>query len=176
MKTTAPAVLACTEARPEDETTLMPCAQPFVRRRSLANSSWCMGTLVTTLVSGADTLGEFALLDMCLQRGSEPPAHTHRCEDETYTVLEGRLRFYVGEQVLHAGPGDVVHLPRDSRHWYRLESDYARVLVHLAPAGYENYFRAVGELARALIVPPLPAEPDLPRLLSVAARFGVTYG
>ncbi|MCC3155739.1 cupin domain-containing protein [Hymenobacter sp. 15J16-1T3B] len=158
------------------ETTLMPSRQPRLRRRCLESSLWHEGSLVTPLVTGADSLGEFALLDVCLQRGCELPAHTHRREDETYVVLEGRLRFYVDNEELLAGPGDTVHLPRNRRHWYRLESDYARVLLHVAPAGLEHFYGALSEPARALIVPPLPPEgPDVARLATVAARFGITF-
>ncbi|RAK64084.1 cupin domain-containing protein [Hymenobacter edaphi] len=158
------------------EPTLMPGRQPLLRHRCLQHSWWHRGSLVTPLVTGADSLGEFALLDVSLQRGCELPPHTHRCEDETYVVLEGRLRFYVDNDVLPAGPGDTMHLPRHRRHWFRLESDYARVLLHVAPAGLEHFYRALSEPAQALIVPPLPpAEPDPAPLAAVAARFGLCF-
>ncbi|GAB3828142.1 cupin domain-containing protein [Hymenobacter jeollabukensis] len=157
------------------ETTLLPAVPPLLGRRTLAGSHWCLGALVTPLITGADTHGRFAVLDMSLRRGTEPPAHTHQREDETYFVLEGQLRFCLDEQVLVAGPGDTVHLPRGRRHCYQLETEYARVLLHLAPAGLEHCFQALAEPAAALIVPPRPLDPDVTKLLAVAARFGVTF-
>ncbi|KAA9331510.1 cupin domain-containing protein [Hymenobacter busanensis] len=171
MKTlTPPHVLAADFAM---QTTLMPARSPFLRRRTLAESWWYMGTLTTPLITGAETNGEFALLDVSLQRGVEPPVHTHLREDETVYVLDGQLTFHVGDEELHAGPGDVVHLPRGIRHTFRLETDYARTLLHISPAGFENFFRDLAEPAQALVIPALPTNPNAARIAAVAKHYGL---
>ncbi|WP_400192460.1 quercetin 2,3-dioxygenase [Hymenobacter sp. B81] len=170
--TTAPTL----EADLAVQTTLMPGTAPFRRCRTAAGSWWYLGNLATPLVTGADNGGAFALLDLCLQRGTEPPAHVHQREDETFYVLDGHLSFTVDDAVLHAGPGDTVHLPRGRRHRYQLETEYARVLLHIAPAGFEHFFRQLSEPAQSLTVPPPPANPDPAHLTALAATFGVTFG
>ncbi|OON71155.1 hypothetical protein B0919_01080 [Hymenobacter sp. CRA2] len=155
----------------------MPRSQPAHRCRRAADSWWYQGALVMPLLTGADTGGAFSLLDMCLQRGMEPPLHTHRHEDETCYVLEGRICYQVEDATFVAGPGDVVHLPRGRQHGFRLESDYARVLLYITPAGFENFFRAQAEPAGALVVPPLPSgPPDMLRLVALSRQFGLTVG
>lgn len=157
------------------ETTLLPVGRPVHRRRTPANSWWYQGNLVTPLLSGPDTQGAFALLDMSLQRGAETPTHTHQREDETVFVLEGRLCYHVGNEELHAGPGDTVYLPRGVPHSFCLHTDYAWVLLHIMPAGLEEFYRAQAEPAGALVVPPLPMRPHESHIMALASRFGLSF-
>ena len=65
---------------------------------------WYMGCLFTVLAASEDTGGRFGLLEMAVPKGREPSRHLHRHDDEGFYVLEGRLTFYVGEEVYEAGP------------------------------------------------------------------------
>jgi uncharacterized cupin superfamily protein len=40
------------------------------------------------------------------------PPHVHHCDDEAWYVLEGMLRFRIGDQEFEAGPGSAVLAPR----------------------------------------------------------------
>jgi mannose-6-phosphate isomerase-like protein (cupin superfamily) len=44
--------------------------------------------------------------------------HVHREEDEAWYVLEGRLGVLVGDEVVEAGPGEGVLVPRGTPHTY----------------------------------------------------------
>ncbi|WP_246041302.1 cupin domain-containing protein [Peteryoungia ipomoeae] len=57
----------------------------------------------TILAYGNDTVGE------------GPALHVHPY-DETFIVIEGRARFYVGDQVIDAEAGDVVFGPKGVPH------------------------------------------------------------
>src|SRR4051794_41407368 len=46
------------------------------------------------------------------------PLHVHHRDDEAWYVLEGVLRFRIGEQLCEAGPGDAVLAPRGTPHAY----------------------------------------------------------
>jgi mannose-6-phosphate isomerase-like protein (cupin superfamily) len=55
--------------------------------------------------------------------GTEPPTyiaplHTHRRDDEAWYVLEGTLRFRLGEQTVQADAGGAVIAPRGTSHTY----------------------------------------------------------
>ncbi|MGH2451446.1 MAG: cupin domain-containing protein [Candidatus Limnocylindria bacterium] len=56
------------------------------------------------------------------------PLHS-RDEDETFSVVEGELTFFVGGEVVRATPGDVVVAPRHVPRTLRVESEEARWLV-----------------------------------------------
>lgn len=47
--------------------------------------------------------------------GQGPRLHKHTY-DETWVVIEGNLTFQSGEELLDAGPGDIVIVPPDTPH------------------------------------------------------------
>jgi quercetin dioxygenase-like cupin family protein len=84
----------------------------YKRRTDLENTYAYMGSLMTFLVEGRDTGGQFALMEYRAKPGNEPPPHWHEFEDETLYVLEGELEAYLGDQILRIGPGEVLFIPR----------------------------------------------------------------
>ena len=46
------------------------------------------------------------------------PPHVHHADDEAWYVLEGMLRFRLGEDVFEAGPGSAVLAPKGTPHAY----------------------------------------------------------
>lgn len=107
-------------------------------------------------VAGADTLGRLTVLEgrMAPQLPG-PPAHVHDDHDETFVVLEGRMRFRVGERFYTAVPGETVFASRGIAHGFGNPFDEpARYVVILTPSGYEDYFSKVAEhVARTGAVP-----------------------
>ena len=81
--------------------------------------------------------------------GLGPPLHTHAAEDETLYVLEGGVRFRLGEELRTGGFGIVRFVPRGTRHTFRnVGTAPARMLIHFAPSGMERFFDAFGALLR----------------------------
>ena len=117
---------------------------------------------VRILVDGATTAGRFALLNLVVARGDEPPRHRHHWEDETFYVLAGALRVWIGGQWLAAPAGAAVFLPRGVEHGFLVVTPVARLLVALTPAGFEGCYRELGD----------DAPPTLERLVATAARYG----
>ena len=62
--------------------------------------------------------------------------------------------------------------PRGVPHAYAVTSNVARLLIITTPGGAERFFRELGELAEALVLP-VPDAPDVPRVVSVAAEHGI---
>ncbi|MBA3415591.1 MAG: cupin domain-containing protein [Chloroflexia bacterium] len=120
---------------------------------------------VATMVSGADTGGRLAILELREVAGQEPPRHVHAHEDEIVYVQEGRLTFFIGETEHPATAGACLLLPRGIEHGYVVESGQARLLVTLTPAGMEGYFAEENDGRTCA---------DLERLIAALARYGVT--
>ena len=60
--------------------------------------------------------GENVLLVMnWLEPGMEVNPHSHPFEQIAY-IVQGRMRFTIGDEVLEAGPGSVVRIPPDVMH------------------------------------------------------------
>jgi quercetin dioxygenase-like cupin family protein len=127
--------------------------------------------------------------------GREPIAQGHRAavhgrEDEAFYLLEGEITFYIGEETYEATPGTFyigeetyeatpgtfVLAPRGVPHSYTFETEEIRMLVLVAPGGFEEFFRPPqsSEPARAMEVPP-PAEgpPDVPAIVAALEHHGV---
>ena len=96
--------------------------------------------------------GRFALVEHPLApRSLGSPLHTHANEDEYSYVLEGRIGLQLGEDLLEAGPGDLVFKPRALQHaFWNPGPEPARLLEIISPGGFENYFR---EMAAVLAQP-----------------------
>jgi mannose-6-phosphate isomerase-like protein (cupin superfamily) len=72
--------------------------------------------------------------------------HVHENEDELFYVLEGEHVFQVGDEELHAGPGELVFAPRGIPHAQRrVAPRTGRILVLASPAGFEGFFRDLAE-------------------------------
>lgn len=113
--------------------------------------------------------GKLSLVEHPLApRGLGSPMHTHSPEDEYSYVLEGQVGAQVGEEVLLAGPGDVIAKPAGVAHAFWNASDEpARVLEIIAPGGFEGYFAGLGELMTG------GGPPDPVALRALTERFGL---
>jgi mannose-6-phosphate isomerase-like protein (cupin superfamily) len=75
-----------------------------------------------------------------------PPLHVHPGFDEVFLVLEGVLTALIGDVTHEVGPGCTVFVPGDAPHTFTNATDEPlRVLVVLAPGGFEDYFRGLAE-------------------------------
>ena len=103
------------------------------------------------MIDGDTTGGAFSLVELTLPpRALGSPLHTHRIEDEYSYVLEGCLGVQLGDEVLEAGPRDLVFKPRGLQHaFWNAGDDPARLLEIISPAGFENYFRELAPLLAA---------------------------
>jgi quercetin dioxygenase-like cupin family protein len=105
--------------------------------------------LGTRYVVTADaTAGAFAIVEHDLApHALGSPLHTHEREDEISHVTSGRLGVQIGDEVLHAAPGDTVVKPRGIAHAFWNPGDEpVRFLEVITPAGFEDYFAEVEPL------------------------------
>ena len=94
-------------------------------------------------------------------------------------MLEGELTFQRGHELIEAGPGDAVVLPRGIQHGFAVRSETARVLFACTPGGLEAAFHVVSEPAVRGELPALPAGPPPDEAVAAAnaafAERGVTF-
>ncbi len=112
------------------------------------------GDTYTVLLTGADTAGRFALIDMYVPPGGGPPPHRHDFE-ETFSILEGEVAFTFRGATAVARAGETVNVPANAPHAFRNASDQpARMLCVCAPAGQEQFFLALGARVGSRTAPP----------------------
>src|SRR5437868_9645342 len=96
---------------------------------------------VRFMIDGEDSGGGFSLVEHPMPpRALAAPLHRHSREDEYSYVLEGRMGALLGDDVVYAEVGDLVHKPRDQWHtfWSAGETP-CRILEIIAPGGFERY-------------------------------------
>lgn len=71
----------------------------------------------------------------CLEPGQVQEPHEHADQDKFYYVVEGRGRFWLGQEQVTAGAGEVVWAPAGLRHGVENDGDgRLTLLVGIAPA------------------------------------------
>ena len=143
---------------------------------------------VRFMIDGEETPDRgFSLVEHPLSpRALAAPLHRHTREDEYSFVLEGRMSGLLGDEVVEAGPGDLVFKPRTEWHTFRNAGDEpCRILEIIAPAGFEHFFEELVDLGGVLNATPeeltalndrygLEMQPEsVPGLLE---RFGLVVG
>jgi mannose-6-phosphate isomerase-like protein (cupin superfamily) len=123
---------------------------------------------VRLMVDGAASGGGFSLVEHPMPpRALAAPLHRHTHEDEYSYVLEGRMGALLGDEVLEAGPGDLVFKPRGEWHtFWNAGDEPARILEIISPAGFEQYFGALVDMGGGAA-----AQPQA--LGELAARYGL---
>ena len=115
------------------------------------------------------TEGKFAAVEFWGPKGFGSPIHVHSEDDEFFVVLEGELRFRLGDEEVSVGPRSFVYGPRGVAHGFTMDSDTGRVLLFFGPAGVEEFFREASEYVATLP----PGEPPDPKTMGeIASRYG----
>jgi mannose-6-phosphate isomerase-like protein (cupin superfamily) len=142
---------------------------------------------VRFMIDGPDAYERFSLVEHPMSpRALAAPLHLHTREDEYSFVLEGRMGALLGDDVVEAGPGDLVFKPRNQWHtFWNAGDEPCRILEIIAPAGFERFFRELDALGGAIKAAPealaalnerygLEMQPEtVPDLLG---RFGLRIG
>src|SRR5829696_1353536 len=123
---------------------------------------------VRFMIDGSEASERFSLVEHPMSpRALAAPLHRHTREDEYSYVLEGRMGALLGEDVVQAGPGDLVHKPRNQWHtFWNAGDEPCRILEIISPAGFEDFFRELDGLGGAL-----NADPQ--SLADLNARYGL---
>lgn len=104
-----------------------------------------------------------------------PPPHTHSREDESFYIVEGNFKFFLGDEEIKADPGDYIHCPRRIRHTFRnVGKSRGKVLVVVSPSGFEKFLQEVGEAVQAGTTSVPPPDPEhIQKLIETAPKYGL---
>jgi mannose-6-phosphate isomerase-like protein (cupin superfamily) len=128
---------------------------------------------LTVKAAGDETGGSIGIVEATSPPGFGPPRHVHHANDELFYVLEGTFAFLLGEQVVQAGAGSLVFVPRGMVHAPRVVGPGpGRVLLAFVPGGVERAFDEFAALAAELGGPP---DPDDPRVRGINERYDSVF-
>jgi mannose-6-phosphate isomerase-like protein (cupin superfamily) len=125
---------------------------------------------VRFMIDGSEAGDRFSLVEHPMSpRALAAPLHMHTREDEYSFVLQGRMGALLGDDVVEAGPGDLVFKPRNQWHtFWNAGDEPARILEIIAPAGFEDFFRELSDMGGAI-----KADPD--ELTALGERYGLQF-
>jgi mannose-6-phosphate isomerase-like protein (cupin superfamily) len=127
---------------------------------------WWIDSTLEVKLTAAQTEGHIGMWLLMATRGAASPLHVHHREDEQFLVIDGRVRFVLGDQPLDARPGDLTLLPRDLPHAFVVTSERARLIGVVTPGGFESFFT---DLATPVMPGAPPAAPPTIAAMTAAA-------
>jgi len=134
-----------------------------------------LSTLSIMKARGDATGGALAVVEMRLPAGFSPPPHVHANEDEAFYLLSGQVDAQVGDQRVHAEQGGFLWLPRGVQHGFVVVGDGpCTILTLTTPAGFDSFVAEVGTRTTTVELPE-PRQPDVPRLVEIAGRYGIEF-
>ena len=137
------------------------------------------GGCYTVHLSGKQTDGKYAIIEMLVPPGGGPGPHAHPEINETFYIAEGEVEFMTeaGKQV--AGKGAFVNVPLGGgAHGFKNKTDkIARLLCTVVPAGLDSFFEEIGKpVEPGTILPPVPlTEEGLQKLKAIGERYGQVF-
>jgi mannose-6-phosphate isomerase-like protein (cupin superfamily) len=122
---------------------------------------------VRFMIDGEEAGKRFSLVEHPMApRALAAPLHRHNREDEYSFVIEGRMGALLGDEVVEAGPGDLVFKPREQWHtFWNAGEKPARILEIISPSGFEHFFEELVALGGAI-------DADPAELAALNERYG----
>lgn len=130
-------------------------------------------------LTSSTTGGLVSIVEHPFPVGAITAAHRHANEDEHSYVLEGEIGFRSDDSEVVLGPGGYITKPRGQMHaMWNAGPAPGRIIEVIAPGGFENYFRELGELLTSGTAVPDPTAPlhETAEFADLAKKYGLTYG
>jgi len=144
------------------------------RHRGEGDAFYVLGGLYEVKAAGHETAGKATVMEMTVPVGMGPPPHTHAGPEMVY-VLEGTLRYRIGDQTLEGAPGSLFYIPEGVTENFEPTST-TRLLITYLPGGLDKFFAEIGEPATVREIPPPPDTPPNAEALGAAgSRYGLRF-
>lgn len=101
------------------------------------------GSNYRILISGEQTNGNYAVIEMRVPPGSGPIPHAHKDVQETFYLAEGEVEFRTEGSKYYAKKGAFINIPLGGAiHAFKNTSDKEATLIcTVIPAGFDSMFR-----------------------------------
>lgn len=135
-----------------------------------------VGDSYRIVITGKETEGAYAVIDMLVPPGGGPGPHAHANFQESFHVLEGEVEVKTENGTYIARKDSFVNIPLGGLvHSFKNKSDkVAHLWCVVVPAGMEDFFEEVGKSAPfGTFVPPPPMDTEtMKKLQEIAEKHG----
>ncbi|MXV52651.1 cupin domain-containing protein [Pedobacter sp. HMF7647] len=138
------------------------------------------GNTYRIIISGKQTGGAYAIVDMLVPPNGGPGPHSHAGFQEAFYVVDGEVEVRLEGEKITAIKGSFVNIPLGGLiHQFKNKSDtLAHMLCIITPAGMEEMFEEIGvpvENETFLSPPKTMSEEDMEKLKSIGEKYGQKF-
>ncbi|MEX0343484.1 MAG: cupin domain-containing protein [Rhizobiaceae bacterium] len=137
-----------------------------------------LGNLLTFHAFPSETGDRYTMVEIKTAPGAGAPPNHHAGEDESFYVLEGQFEFLVNDKKIKAAAGDFVKVPDGAVHAFTCSGDLPGRLICVNSPGkmHDIFFTQAGDALPdgTTDVPKPDGPPDIPAIMKVAERAGMT--
>ena len=135
-----------------------------------------VGDTYRILITGKETGGAFAVIDMLIPPGGGPGPHSHPDFQESFYVIDGEIEVKSEVSTILAKKGSFVSIPKGGVvHCFKNKTDQmAHILCTVVPSGLEEFFMEIGQpVAIGAFLPPPPMdEAAMKKILPIVEKYG----
>jgi quercetin dioxygenase-like cupin family protein len=135
-----------------------------------------VGDTYRILISGKETGGAFAAIDMLIPPDGGPGPHSHANFQESFFVIDGEIEVKSEASTYIAKKGAFVSIPKGGIvHCFKNKTDQiAHILCIVVPSGLEEFFMEIGKpVAVGSFLPPPPMDEEVvKKLLPIVEKYG----
>lgn len=135
-----------------------------------------VGDSYRIIMSGEQTGGAFATIDMLIPPGGGPGPHSHAGFQESFYVIDGEIEFKSEASTYIATTGTFVSIPKGGIiHGFKNKTDATvHLLCTVIPSGLEEMFIEMGKVVPfGEFLPPPTMDPEMQKKMeSIAEKHG----
>jgi quercetin dioxygenase-like cupin family protein len=142
--------------------------KPKIVKETEGNKLNVLGDNQNIKLTGADTNGQYTLIEQNNEPGVGIPPHVHENEDEVFQVLSGQVEMVIGDKTTTLQAGDLIFCPKGVPHsWKVVGEEKARAMLSIFPAGLEGMFRELAELPAG--------PPDMEKVTAICGKYNLKF-
>jgi quercetin dioxygenase-like cupin family protein len=135
-----------------------------------------VGDTYRILITGKETGGAYAAIDMLIPPNGGPGPHSHAELQESFYVIDGEIEVKSEVSTYIAKKGSFVNIPKGGIvHCFKNKTDQpAHLLCMVVPSGLEGFFMEIGRpvaIGTFLAPPPMDAE-AMKKILPIVEKYG----
>ena len=135
-----------------------------------------VGDTYRILISGEQTSGNYAVIDMLIPPGGGPGPHAHKGIQEMFYVVEGEIDFKMEGGSYKAKKDSFVNIPLGGTiHCFKnTTNNVVHLLCTVVPAGLDDFFKEIGKPVGAgtFLAPSILTDEEQDKLKAVAKKYG----
>lgn len=135
-----------------------------------------VGDTYRILITGRETDGAYAAIDMLIPPDGGPGPHSHADFQESFYVIDGEIEVRSEVSMYTAKKGSFVNIPKGGIvHCFKNKTDQtAHLLCIVVPSGLEEFFVEIGQPVAigSFFTPPPMDEVAMKKIGPIAEKYG----